>query len=266
MTYPSNVRYLAISDLYSIGQEKRREDQESESVGHSPLRHDHEKKRKRSAESNPDEAGDEVPPNKLARSDGRSTLNAEFERDPPLYNKWLATAAAEHHKLCHGSAQEAGRVSCHAFTPYAQKAMKAGKPLQPVSRRLRLSTLASVTGVNASRNRTVDILALIDSIDDHTIKRKDIPLYRDIHIADPSTERIVTLSVFIDPVDFVPRKDEIALFRSVTTHEYKSGKLNAYPQHCEGKDWYIPDPRCIKGCENELKAMEAFREQYKRRS
>lgn len=137
------------------------------------------KKRTRSTESAAGESDDDAPASKVAKTDGDTSLNAEATRD------WLVTAAAKHHKNCHDASHDAGHTACHSFTAYAEKAIRAGKPLRPVSRPLRLSTLASVTGVNASRNKTVDILALLDSVDDHTIKRKDIPLYRDIHIIDP---------------------------------------------------------------------------------
>lgn len=255
-------RYLAISDLYSIGDDGRLEADKSGSANPSTLSHYNGKKRKKSAEPIADEAGGDVRPNKVARTGAQATLNTALEPESSRSHEWYEAAAAEHHRLCHKIGDEIEHVECRSFTPYAQKAMKAGKPLQPIYRPLRLSTLASVTGTNASRNKTIDVLALIDSVDDHTNRRKDIPLYRDIHIADPSTERIVTLSVFIDPVDFLPNEGDIALFRSVTTHEYKGGKLNAYPQHCEGKDWFIPDPYCIKICEKEFKAMKEFRKRY----
>jgi len=264
MTKISTSRYLAIFDLYSIGEEKRLEVNDSGSVHPSPLDRDRGEKRKKSAESSAEETGDEAPPSKVTKIDGQSTLNTALRRDPSGSNEWHGTDAAEHHRLCHKYGEETMTKECRSFTAYAQKAIKAGKPLQPVSRPLRLSTLASVTGANASRNKTIDILALIDSVDDHTIKRKDVPLYRDIHIADPSTEKIVTLSVFIDPVELLPSVGELVLFRSVTTHEYKGGKLNAYPQHCDGKDWYIPNPYCINGCKDELKPMENFKKEYKK--
>ncbi|KAK4696051.1 hypothetical protein P7C71_g1805, partial [Lecanoromycetidae sp. Uapishka_2] len=257
-----DVVYLAISDLYSIGEE-RLEDEDVESVEHSPLTHGHDQKRKRASDSCDEELRDEAPARKTAKTGGQSMQHNAPPSDPAHSLNWHETARMEHHRRCHTLDKEETVINCRSFTPYAEKAMKAGKPLQPISRPLRLSTLASVTGSNASRNKTIDVLAVIDSVDDHTTKRKDIPLYRDIHIADPSTQKIVTLSVFIDPIGFLPAAGDIALFRSVTTHEYKGGKLNAYPQHCEGKDWYVPDPHCIKGCEDTLSALIDFKKNHR---
>lgn len=127
-------------------------------------------------------------------------------------------------------------------SPWASKARAAGNPLHPIERPLSLSTLASVTGVNRSRNKIVDVVAVVESVDESTIKPLHLPLKRDIRIVDNSTDRKVTVSIFVDPVDCVPTVSEIVLFRNLVTHDYKQGALNAYPKYCGGKDWYIPNP------------------------
>lgn len=140
-------------------------------------------------------------------------------------------------------------------SPWASKARAAGTPLQPIERPLSLSTLASVTGVNRSRNKIVDVTAVVESVDESTVKPLHLPLKRDIQIVDTSTDRKVTVSIFVDPVDCVPTVGEIVLFRNLVTHDYKQGALNAYPKYCGGKDWYIPNPG--EGQASELRELKA---------
>ena len=70
-----------------------------------------------------------------------------------------------------------------------------------------------------------------------------------MRIVDPSTSKRVLVSVFVNPINFKPSVGTIALFRSLTTHEWDRGMLNAYPQQCEGKDWFIIDPIGVEGCD-----------------
>ncbi|KAL9124425.1 MAG: hypothetical protein Q9217_006244 [Psora testacea] len=187
----------------------------------------------------------------------------------PRCNEWIRQATAEHHQRCHinadiTQAQKCPSVDdaqfwdfvdahplgdneqkCTSTSHIALRAMVVGSPLQPIKKPLSIVDLASVTGVNKSRNQTVDVLAAIDSIDDFTIKPARLPLKRDIHIIDPSASQPVTLSIFVDPVNFHSKVGTVALFRNVTTHDYRRGNLNAYPVHCEGREWFIPNPRCI---------------------
>ena len=134
-------------------------------------------------------------------------------------------------------------------------------PEQPPSP-LQLSTLASITGPNASRNKQVNILAMVDYVSSSTVKPTTAPLKRDVRIVDPSTDRKVTLSVFIDPVNFIPKQYDIILFRDLTTHDFSGGNLNAYPKKCRGKEWYIIDPYEFKECD--MKSMEEYRARHRK--
>lgn len=127
---------------------------------------------------------------------------------------------------------------------------------------LQLSTLASVTGTSATRNKQVNILAMIEYVSISTVKPATAPLKRDVRLVDPSTDRKVTLSVFVDPVNFIPKKYDIMLFRNLTTHDFSGGNLNAYPKKCRGTEWYILNPYGIKECD--MRSMEVFRANYRK--
>lgn len=134
--------------------------------------------------------------------------------------------------------------------------------IERVPSRLELSSLASVTGTNATRNKQVNILAMIEYVSSSTVKPTTAPLKRDVRIVDPSTEKKVTLSVFVDPVNFIPKPYDIMLFRDLTTHDFSGGNLNVYPKKCRGKEWYILNPYDTEECD--MKSMEVFRTQYRK--
>lgn len=119
----------------------------------------------------------------------------------------------------------------------------------PIKRPLQLRSLESLTGQHATRNKVYDVFAVICSVDSSVIKPATMPLKRDMRIMDRSTDKKVLVSVFVDPVHFQPRVGTVALFRSLTTHEWDRGMLNVYPQQCGGKAWFVPDPVGVPGCD-----------------
>ena len=132
---------------------------------------------------------------------------------------------------------------------------------RPVNRPLSLTTLAKLTGPPhvVVRNRVVDVLAVIVEVSPNIITRNhlshlDLPPSRNLRIMDPSIPKKVQLTVFVDVDSFTPTVGTVALFRSVTTHEWDGGSLKAYPRDCKGRDWYIPWPWNIEGCD--VKAMK----------
>lgn len=120
----------------------------------------------------------------------------------------------------------------------------------PIERPLNIKPLAAFRGYRR-RNDIFDVFAVIHSVGDSVIKRQAMPPKRDLRIVDPSTDKKVLLSVFVDPDNFVPAIGTIALIRSVSTHHWEGGMLRIYPTHCEGRDWFQPNPVGIAGCDVE---------------
>ncbi|MCJ1278016.1 hypothetical protein MMC21_005830 [Puttea exsequens] len=248
LTGEGSIIYFAILDFFSIGHDGR-------TPVSSPLLREQVKKRTRST----DPSAPESPPAKTAKIGPNDNPSSKTLKNLPPVPAVTDPAALEHHARCHRNSDGSLASHCYSFSPYAKRALDSGNPLRPITRPLKLNSLISITGPHASRNKTIDVLALITAVVPTTIQRKGLPTYRDIQIIDPSVDHDVTLSVFVDPEDCVMGVGEVVLLRSVTTHEYKGGKLNAYPQHCRGREWCLPWPYCVEGVQGEMREMEVFR-------
>jgi len=118
-----------------------------------------------------------------------------------------------------------------------------------ITRPLKLTPLSKLIGPKATRNRVHDVFAIICSVEQNVVKRKDLPPQRDLRIMDTSSLKKVQLTVFVDAENFNPPVGTVALFRSVTTHEWNGGSLKAYPRDCAGRKWFIPHPGKVEGCD-----------------
>ena len=202
---------------------------------------------------------------------------------PPLprCSEWIEIASLEHHLRCHtnqavsevqlcpakddeqfwqyydGNPSTANERPCPSISHYALQAMMNNTPLRSFKDPPKPISLASVTGKNKSRNQDVDILAVIESIDASTTKPARLSLKRDIRIVDPSVDEPVTVSVFMDPVNFRSTVGTVALFRHVTTHDWRRGNLNAYPARVKGREWFIPMPSCL-GFDEDIRRLQRW--------
>ena len=118
------------------------------------------------------------------------------------------------------------------------------------SRPLKLSPLSNLIGPKVPRNRVHDIFAAIWSIEPNVVKRRGMPAQRHLRLIDSSMTKKVQLTVFVDAENFLPKVGTVALFKGVTTHEWDGGSLKAYPRDCAGRQWYIPNPVGIEGCDS----------------
>ncbi|MCJ1385996.1 hypothetical protein MMC17_009121 [Xylographa soralifera] len=125
--------------------------------------------------------------------------------------------------------------------------------LLPITRPLRLKPLSHITGPHATRNKVLDIFAVVHSVTSALVKCTGMPdgihYKRELRITDPSTPKLVMLSVFVAPEAFLPAVGTVALFRNVTTNRWDGGSLNAFGRDCGGREWFVPDPRDVPGCD-----------------
>ena len=121
-----------------------------------------------------------------------------------------------------------------------QPADSRASNVKPITRPLKLTALSSIIGPKASRNRVIDVVGVVCEVNPDIVRRANMPDQRDIRVMDTSTTKRVQLTVFVDAINFLPKMGTVALFRSVTTHEWNGGSLKAYPRDCEGRDWFLP--------------------------
>lgn len=181
----------------------------------------------------------------LDRGNADNRLNQDQNDSKPNLELKQRKAAAQDTRAANFSS---GTLNASP-SPHKHSKLSPRQTFLPIKRPLCIRSLQSVTGVHASRNRVFDFFAVICSIEAQVVKPPMMPLKRDMRIVDPSTDKKVLVSVFVNPLTFKPSVGTIALFRSLTTHEWDRGMLNAYPQQCEGKNWFIVDPVGIKGCD-----------------
>ena len=144
---------------------------------------------------------------------------------------------------------ELGLVSKSQESEHLQIRSTVSKPLLPILRPLHVTPLADLTGTKASRNKIRDVCAVVYSVDPKIVKRKGMPDIRQLRLMDLSTKKKVLFSTFIDSTYFMPSPGTVALFRSVTTHEWDGGSLNAYHRDCGGRNWFIPEPVGVPECD-----------------
>ena len=111
--------------------------------------------------------------------------------------------------------------------------------------------MCKLIGPRVARNQVHDVFAIVCPVDTNIKNIKNLPQQRDLHVTDASTDREVLMNVLVDAVSFNPALGTVALFCSVTTHEWMGGSLKAYPKDCCGRKWCIPDPVGIEGCDGE---------------
>lgn len=193
----------------------------------------------------------------------RSELPARLERNDKIASKHVGVHLAAKKKIEMTQSLDVPRklervnpnhLALHPLTARCITASVASKftseGLLAIKSPLRICTLDSLTGRNATRNKVHDVFAIVYSVQESVVKPpKNMPRKRDIRIVDPSTEKKVLVSVFVDPDNFKPTVGTVALFRNLTTHEWDSGMLNVYHDKCAGKAWFIKDPVEVEGCD-----------------
>lgn len=125
--------------------------------------------------------------------------------------------------------------------PVPQQSPSLAPCQTPVLQALTITPLVNITGVKATRNKVHDVLVIITHVNPRVLTRKGFPDSRELLVMDTSTAKQVHVTVFIDAANFRPEVGTVAVFRSMTTHEWNGGSLKAYAQRCAGMQWYVPE-------------------------
>ncbi|KAK6357861.1 hypothetical protein TWF730_007218 [Orbilia blumenaviensis] len=122
--------------------------------------------------------------------------------------------------------------------PFSSPSFRSPPPQQQQPRPIVLTKLGDLTKMPLKSK--VDVLAIIDSIDDKTITRS-IGIKRDMHLLDPTVNRSVWLSVWVDAAIFKPPRGSLVLFRGLTVHKFDTRSLNAFSE-VANMVWHIIEP------------------------
>ena len=128
--------------------------------------------------------------------------------------------------------------------PHQQfQATAASSPLKRIMRPLHLLSLAQLSTVPQRQNFLCDVLAVIDWVSPDVV---DVRAYllgpkREIRLVDPTTDKRVLLSVFVDAHQFGPKPGTVAVFRNLRNHRWEGYSLNAFLNDCRGFRWFFPN-------------------------
>jgi hypothetical protein len=120
---------------------------------------------------------------------------------------------------------------------------------------LRLTTLHAVPRLPYTQNWSCNVLAIVASLGDVVPSNLLPHRQRTARLADPSTAKLVTLTVFLEPEQFVPRVGSAVLLLGVKNHRSDGGSLKKYASDagkegdaCRGR-WWMEDPWDLSWCD-----------------
>ncbi|KAI0181225.1 hypothetical protein GGR52DRAFT_24241 [Hypoxylon sp. FL1284] len=124
--------------------------------------------------------------------------------------------------------------------------LDSGKPLK-------LTKLRSIPNLPFKQNWSVNVLAVVSAISD--VEPAGLPPYRQrqARLADPSTDKHVLLTVFLDPELFAPAVGSVVLLLGVKNHRFDGGSLKKYvsDQPKAGYSWWYEHPTQFQWCDVE---------------
>ncbi|KAH8162159.1 hypothetical protein CIB48_g6090 [Xylaria polymorpha] len=116
---------------------------------------------------------------------------------------------------------------------------------------LKLTTLRSVPNLPYKQNWSVNVLCVVSAISD--VEPAGIPPYtqRQARLTDPSTDKQVLLTVFLDPHLFNPQVGSVVLLFGVKNHRFDGGSLKKYASDRTkaGENWWYENPTQFTSCD-----------------
>lgn len=117
---------------------------------------------------------------------------------------------------------------------------------------LRLTTLRSVPRLPYAQNWTCNVLAVIASLS--PIESSYLPPYRQrvARLADPSSDKRIHLTVFLEPENFEPKIGSAVLLVGVKNHRFDGGSLKKYASDGDktgGTNWWFENPWHLGWCD-----------------
>ncbi|KAI1120523.1 hypothetical protein F5Y10DRAFT_258200 [Nemania abortiva] len=125
------------------------------------------------------------------------------------------------------------------------------RPSNNQLRPLKLTKLRSIPNLPYKQNWSVNVLCVVSAISD--VEPAGIPPYiqRQARLTDPSTEKHVLLTVFLDPRQFNPQVGSVILLFGVKNHRFDGGSLKKYASDKPkpGETWWYENPTQFSYCD-----------------
>lgn len=124
-----------------------------------------------------------------------------------------------------------------------------------LSKSLKLTPLKSIPHLPYKQNWAVNVLAVVASLSD--VEPALLPGYvgkqRTARLADPSIDKQVLLTVFLDPDEFAPVVGSVVLLLGVKNHRFDGGSLKKYGNEKPkpGTNWWFENPTEVEWCDVE---------------
>ncbi|KAK5635072.1 hypothetical protein RRF57_010784 [Xylaria bambusicola] len=116
---------------------------------------------------------------------------------------------------------------------------------------LKLTKLRSIPNLPYKQNWSVNVLCVISAISD--VEPAGIPPYtqRQARLTDPSTDKHVLLTVFLDAHLFTPKVGSVVLLVGVKNHRFDGGSLKKYDSDRPktGGSWWFENPAHLPWCD-----------------
>lgn len=124
---------------------------------------------------------------------------------------------------------------------------------------LKLTPLASVPRLPYRQNWSINALVVVASLS--PLQPSTFPPYkqREARLADPSTDKRVLLTVFLEAESFVPRVGSVVLLAGVKNHPFDGGSLKKYvsDRPREGMGWWYEEPG-FAWCRDRVRELKAW--------
>ncbi|OTA52509.1 hypothetical protein K449DRAFT_340676 [Hypoxylon sp. EC38] len=150
----------------------------------------------------------------------------------------LDLASRSKNKAAPGNAADAN------FLPWSSN--DPGKPLK-------LTMLRSIPNLPYKQNWSVNVLAVVSALSD--VEPSGLPPYiqRQARLTDPSTDKHVLLTVFLEPEQFAPAVGSVVLLLGVKNHRFDGGSLKKYvsDRPSTGHSWWHENPTQFEWCDVE---------------
>ncbi|TGJ78327.1 hypothetical protein E0Z10_g10435 [Xylaria hypoxylon] len=173
------------------------------------------------------------------------------DQEPPVdIDDDFEIMAVSENKTAHNREEVATKIVNHAQNT-TTSSTGLPWPNADLTRPVKLTNLRSIPNLPYKQNWSVNVLSVVSAISD--VEPAGIPPYtqRQARLTDPSTDKHVLLTVFLDPHLFNPQIGSVVLLFGVKNHRFDGGSLKKYESDrskTSGK-WWCENPTQLTWCD-----------------